>query len=306
VLCLAACGYGGALIALILANTADAAESGQFDDPTAASEAAAALVGSNPIYEERNQCGENPLFQGKAAADPPICPFPDPRECDDGDVEERAACYVEAAALAWHEDEPERAAAREALERSATDLAGMADVTALSAALRFWQDARGLGALDRLRFSREEREGARRAANAALVTALAIDAELEAASQAGEPLRFGEDGIDAAPAEDRARVAHEAAHVVQQRLGRPIAATEDLDAWHAVESVSDEQALLAAEREGEAAVDQAVEDALASPGLDALIQLQVAINTQSQTNNMITNMQKARHDAMMATIQNTR
>ncbi|MFC1705324.1 hypothetical protein ACFL59_00700 [Planctomycetota bacterium] len=34
--------------------------------------------------------------------------------------------------------------------------------------------------------------------------------------------------------------------------------------------------------------------------------LQFAINTQSQTNNMLTNMQKARHDAMIATIQNTR
>lgn len=33
---------------------------------------------------------------------------------------------------------------------------------------------------------------------------------------------------------------------------------------------------------------------------------EMAINTQSQTNNMLTNMQKARHDAMMATIQNAR
>ena len=31
-----------------------------------------------------------------------------------------------------------------------------------------------------------------------------------------------------------------------------------------------------------------------------------AVNTQSQTNNMVANMQKARHDAMMATIQNAR
>jgi hypothetical protein len=37
-----------------------------------------------------------------------------------------------------------------------------------------------------------------------------------------------------------------------------------------------------------------------------MFRLQNAINTQSQTNNLISNMQKARHDAAMATIQNTR
>ena len=37
-----------------------------------------------------------------------------------------------------------------------------------------------------------------------------------------------------------------------------------------------------------------------------LMRLQQAINLQSQTNTMITNMQKARHDAQMATIQNAR
>jgi hypothetical protein len=93
---------------------------------------------------------------------------------------------------------------------------------------------------------------------------------------------------------------------VCETTGRPLAAIEDLDAWHAVESAFDEQALLAAERAGEATVDEAVEQALESPGLDGLFQLQQAINSQSQTHNTITNMQKARHDAMMATIQNTR
>lgn len=39
---------------------------------------------------------------------------------------------------------------------------------------------------------------------------------------------------------------------------------------------------------------------------EMFFQLQHAINTQSQTNNLVANMQKARHDAMMATIQNTR
>lgn len=38
----------------------------------------------------------------------------------------------------------------------------------------------------------------------------------------------------------------------------------------------------------------------------ALFSLQRSVNSQSQTANMIANMQKARHDAMMATIQNTR
>lgn len=37
-----------------------------------------------------------------------------------------------------------------------------------------------------------------------------------------------------------------------------------------------------------------------------LFRLQSAVNTQSQTNKTITNLQKVRHDAMMATIQNTR
>jgi len=37
-----------------------------------------------------------------------------------------------------------------------------------------------------------------------------------------------------------------------------------------------------------------------------LFQLQSAMNSQSQTNNMISGMQKARHDSMMATIQNIR
>lgn len=37
-----------------------------------------------------------------------------------------------------------------------------------------------------------------------------------------------------------------------------------------------------------------------------LFRLQNSINMQSQTNNMITNMQKARHDAAMAAIQNVR
>jgi hypothetical protein len=94
--------------------------------------------------------------------------------------------------------------------------------------------------------------------------------------------------------------------VVQQRLGRSLAASADLGAWHAAERLADADALLAAERAGEAAVDQAVQDALASPGLAALFQLQMAMNAQSQTNNLITNVQKAKHDAMMATIQNTR
>jgi len=35
-----------------------------------------------------------------------------------------------------------------------------------------------------------------------------------------------------------------------------------------------------------------------------LFQLQSAMNSQSQTNNMISGMQKARHDSMMATIRN--
>jgi len=34
--------------------------------------------------------------------------------------------------------------------------------------------------------------------------------------------------------------------------------------------------------------------------------LQMAVNGMGQANNMIANMQKARHDAMMATIQNIR
>lgn len=38
----------------------------------------------------------------------------------------------------------------------------------------------------------------------------------------------------------------------------------------------------------------------------SMFRLQSAINSQSQTNNTISNMQKARHDAVMATIQNAR
>ena len=41
-------------------------------------------------------------------------------------------------------------------------------------------------------------------------------------------------------------------------------------------------------------------------GREVIFRLQTAINTQSQTNNMITNKQNVSHDARMASIQNAR